>query len=286
MHIFKLLRVFLAAFLPLVALPLFAQDDEFNPDNPADPNQSYVLTITVDPEGAAFTVGAGRYVAGSPVTVSASARNTSTTTYKFVCWKLNGQSVSTDNTYTFTMPSSNVSLVAHFEEAEPEDFNPSNPSDPNGGINRHYLYLKTNQEGHCSFNIASGLRYYADATIELKAIYNSANYKFLGWYKNGTLFNESDTFKFIMPEEDITLTANLEEIVFNPANPEDPNSVVLQMGDVDGDGTINTTDAVVVINYYLGHPVSNFHEKQADMNGDGYINTADAVAIINKYLNK
>lgn len=57
------------------------------------------------------------------------------------------------------------------------------------------------------------------------------------------------------------------------------------LGDVNGDGIINTTDAIMVINYYLGK-TNSIDERKADVNGDGIVNTTDAIAIINRYLNK
>lgn len=57
-------------------------------------------------------------------------------------------------------------------------------------------------------------------------------------------------------------------------------------GDANGDGVINATDAVAVINRYLGQPLSGkFDGKAADINGDEVFNASDAVAIINAYLN-
>lgn len=57
------------------------------------------------------------------------------------------------------------------------------------------------------------------------------------------------------------------------------------LGDANSDGVVNTTDAVLVINYYLGK-TTEIDKKAADINLDGTINTTDAVGIINKYLNK
>lgn len=57
------------------------------------------------------------------------------------------------------------------------------------------------------------------------------------------------------------------------------------LGDANSDGVVNTTDAVLVINYYLGK-TTEIDKKAADINLDGVINTTDAVGIINKYLNK
>ena len=57
------------------------------------------------------------------------------------------------------------------------------------------------------------------------------------------------------------------------------------LGDANSDGVVNTTDAVLVINYYLGK-TTEIDKKAADISLDGVINTTDAVGIINKYLNK
>ena len=59
-----------------------------------------------------------------------------------------------------------------------------------------------------------------------------------------------------------------------------------QKGDVDGDGFIDLADAVLVINHYVGKPVTNFIENAADVDGDHVIDLADAVLIINYYVGK
>jgi len=57
-------------------------------------------------------------------------------------------------------------------------------------------------------------------------------------------------------------------------------------GDVDGDGVIDLADAVLIINYYVGKPVSKFVEKAADVDGDGEVDVADAVRIVNYVVGK
>jgi uncharacterized repeat protein (TIGR02543 family) len=47
--------------------------------------------------------------------VDAPALATAKTGHTFVNWTQNGKVVSTSNSYTFTMPSANVTLVAHFK---------------------------------------------------------------------------------------------------------------------------------------------------------------------------
>lgn len=57
------------------------------------------------------------------------------------------------------------------------------------------------------------------------------------------------------------------------------------LGDVNKDKVVNTTDAVSIINYYLGKDKSA-DPIMVDVNGDGDVNTTDAVKVINIYLNK
>ena len=58
------------------------------------------------------------------------------------------------------------------------------------------------------------------------------------------------------------------------------------LGDVNGDGNIDTQDAIQVIRHYLGKEPDNFNVQAADVNGDGNIDTQDAIKIIRKYLGK
>lgn len=60
-----------------------------------------------------------------------------------------------------------------------------------------------------------------------------------------------------------------------------------QKGDVNSDGKVDTQDAILVIQHYLGAEIpSCFIENVADMNEDGNIDTQDAILIIEKYLNQ
>ena len=57
-------------------------------------------------------------------------------------------------------------------------------------------------------------------------------------------------------------------------------------GDVDGDGIVDLADAVLIINYYVGKPVTKFIEKAAYVDNDDVIDLADAVLIINYYVGR
>ena len=56
------------------------------------------------------------------------------------------------------------------------------------------------------------------------------------------------------------------------------------MGDVNSDGEVDLSDAIMVTYYSLHEEPSNFKESVADMNGDGQIDLSDAIIIIYKSL--
>ena len=59
---------------------------------------------------------------------------------------------------------------------------------------------------------------------------------------------------------------------------------IILAGDVNGDGEVDLSDAIMVTYYSLHEVPSNFNEAAADMNGDGEIDLSDAIIIIYKSL--
>ena len=51
-------------------------------------------------------------------------------------------------------------------------------------------------------------------------------------------------------------------------------------GDANGDGEINVSDIVEIVNYIMGKPSAKFVEAAADMNGDGEVNVTDIVKVV------
>ena len=56
------------------------------------------------------------------------------------------------------------------------------------------------------------------------------------------------------------------------------------LGDVNGDGKIDISDVVCMINHILGNDNTNFVIENADMNGDGDINISDVTVLVNIIL--
>ena len=86
------------------------------------PAEEFDITLSVTPEGSGAVSGGGRFEAGTSVSVKAET----VPGYRFLYWEENGQSVSEDMVYTFTV-TGNRELVAVFEE-EGQSSDPSGES--------------------------------------------------------------------------------------------------------------------------------------------------------------
>ena len=254
-----------------------AQDD-YNPANPPEPMTRYAVTVSCEPAEAGYTSGSGKYTQGATVNVSTSAKSN----YEFQYWMQDGVRIDKGTSFKYTMGSEKTSFVAVYA------YNPPNPQEPTMP-NTYRLYLETNEEGSCTFNLTSGQKQKGGQKVTVRAQNITPGFVFQGWYEGETQVSTSASFSYTMPTKDVTLTAHL---VYNPSSPGDPtgsqSSVdqTLIVGDVDGDGVVDLADAVLVINHYVGKPVTTFIEKAADVDGDGVVDLADAVLIINYYVGK
>ena len=74
--------------------------------------QKYTVTVEASPAEGGEVSGGGEAVEGAQVTVSANAN----TGYRFVNWTKGSDEVSTDASFSYTVPAENVTLIANFEE--------------------------------------------------------------------------------------------------------------------------------------------------------------------------
>ena len=99
---------------------------EFDPTNPGDPasaENSYKLTLTSQPENAAYfnLPRISKHSAGSTTTICAYDNRNG---FTFREWQIDGTKISSQREFQFTMPEKNVTLTAVYE------FNPTNPGNP------------------------------------------------------------------------------------------------------------------------------------------------------------
>lgn len=215
--------------------------DEYNPTNPAEPQVIDFCKIIVeaDPAEGAYVSGGGKYKMGgstSRVQITTSARNTDDWTYTFKYWTLNGEKVSENRSFYYTLQKGNQHFVAHYEKTE-VIYDPTNPAEPSGAtVKRKYrLYLEPTLEGACSFNIASGEKQTEGSSLYLR-VYPNAYYRFEGWRVDGEIISTSTSFYYTMPSHEARIEAVLLEIPYDPTNPTEPPSGGGEGVDTGGDG--------------------------------------------------
>lgn len=177
--------------------------------------QNYTITVSANPTNGGTVTGGGTYQQGQSCTVTATAN----TGYTFSNWTENGNVVSTQANYTFTV-NGNRTLVANFTA---QQFTITATADPaNGG------------------NVTGGGTYNYGASCTLNAT-PAAGYAFVNWTKNGTQVSTNATYTFTVTESAAyvahfqlqTLTVNVNA---NPA----------EGGTVTGGGTFNYGESCTV----------------------------------------
>lgn len=221
-----------------------AQDD-YNPANPPEPMTRYAVTVSCEPAEAGYTSGSGKYTQGATVNVSTSAKSN----YEFQYWMQDGVRIDKGTSFKYTMGSEKTSFVAVYA------YNPPNPQEPTMP-NTYRLYLETNEEGSCTFNLTSGQKQKGGQKVTVKAQNITPGFVFQGWYEGETQVSTSASFSYTMPTKDVTLTAHL---VYNPSSPGDPSGsqssvdqTDVKAGDVNGDGEVNEVDAQLILDVSVG----------------------------------
>lgn len=254
---------------------------EYNPELPAEPGDasklaSYNVKVQLNDAEAGVVSGEGKFKYGKSIAISTSAN----AGYEFVRWLKGEEEYSTAMSFDYTVTDEDVVFTAEYEYVGIPEPIPTS----------HKLFLESSPAGSCTFSMASGTDIGID-DVYCVTVTPGTDQDFLGWYKDGIKVSSNLTYSTYMGTEDVTLVARCK---YNPSDPDEPTSSgapeeddddTSNLGDVNHDGDVNTTDAVLIINKYLGRP-AELDEKAADMNADGDINTTDAVLIINKYLNK
>lgn len=248
---------------------------EYNPELPAEPGEpsklaSYNVKVLLNDAEAGVVSGEGRFKYGKNVAVSTSAN----AGYEFVRWLKGEEEYSTAMSFNYTVTDEDVVFTAEYRYVGIPDPVPTS----------HKLFLESSPAGSCTFSMASGTDIAIDDVYSVTVI-PGTDQDFLGWYKDGIKVSSDLTYSTCMGTEDVTLVARCR---YNPGDPDEPSgtpSDIDSLGDVNHDGEVNMTDAILVMDKYLGKPVE-LDEDFADMNFDGKITMADANAIVNIALGK
>ena len=177
--------------------------------------QTYTITATADPTTGGTVSGGGTFNYGQSCTLTA----TPATGHNFINWTKNGQQVSTNTNYTFTVTES-ATYVAHFQ------------------IQTFMVTLTANPAG--GGVLTGGGTYNYGQNVQIHATPNPG-YDFVNWMENGEVVTTSPNY-FIDVYSNCSFVAN-----FEPQSVEIKLSVdPLEGGVAEGEGTYNYGEAVTV----------------------------------------
>ena len=177
--------------------------------------QNYTISVSANPTNAGTVSGGGTFQQGQTCTVHA----TPATNYTFVRWTENGNQVSTNANYTFTV-NGNRNLVAQFQGQSYYIATTSNPS--NGGTTS-----------------GNGLYHFGE-TCTVTAT-PSTGYEFVNWTDNGSVASTEVAYTFTV-ESGRNLVANFAVQTFQITATVEP----AEGGTAIGGGTYNYGDMVTI----------------------------------------
>lgn len=219
---------------------------QYNPSNPAEPGAPvtyYTLTLQADPSGGgSFNLNVmSSHAEGETFTVQANKASN----FTFVEWTLDGEVVSTNYRYQYTMPAKNVTLIAHYRYTPNSPTEPNEPDIPAKPVYSN-LWLSAQPSGGGSFNISSGSNYEVGTSVRLTAT-AASNFTFVNWTQDGEVVSESRSFNYVMLEgaDANRLVANFTYTPGSPGEPSEPAPKkiyhrVYLMADPVGGGNFNT----------------------------------------------
>jgi hypothetical protein len=181
----------------------FTEISEPDPDPDPDP-ENVTVSLNHSPFASGNLSGGGIYPPGTVITLIAEPNPG----WTFLYWMLDGQVLSTNEEYQYTVPTEDVNILGYFEStgetSEPGFYNVSLISDkPNQGS---VSGAGTFEEGE-------------EVTVTATPTLVSLGARFLFWKKDDEIVSYDAAYTFNMPGEDILLIAHFELSNTTPAAP-------------------------------------------------------------------
>jgi len=207
----KIFSLFLFCLLVQTVWP--QSGEGYDPQNPADPDVYYTLTLEAAPLSSASTsFTRQKFSAGQQVYVSAAPR----LGYEFKQWMEGEQVVSTEEGFYYDMPERNVVLTAYYEWNPTYD--PQNPEDPASDGYSHHVYVYSTPSAGGYFN-TSNFMLTEGQMAEIYA-YPREGFRFESWSCNGEVISSDNPLSIRMGTADISYVA---KFIYNPVSPDEPS---------------------------------------------------------------
>lgn len=291
----------------------------FNPTSPGEPPLPelllmHQLTVTAE-EGGTVNTGGSKMKEGSTTTLTATANSG----YVFRGWYRDNELYNANRSFTFTMGTEDVSLVACFT------FNPSGPAEPSMPDTHKYAFYLMNVVTKPGVTVkypiyltsldplkdmAFQLTFPDELQPDLQQVEVSAKAEgyaiaceYLGenvyafTMTGGTMPDgNAPVLVLTVPIPADIATAQNYQVKINQVTVTEADGTqttastrngrisVYKNGDANGDNTVSIIDAVYVVDKILGHPSDDFIEEVANVNDDEGISIIDAVGVVDIIL--
>ncbi len=201
----------------LYQLVIFGQSsygvgDGYDPTSPGDPQtpvSSYTLQTISSPSygGSTSISNITAFKAGQNINIYAYQNSN----YRFVKWMIGDSIVSTESSFSYTMPARNVVLTAVFV------FDPTSPASPDSTARSYQLTVNANPSYGGSFNV-NNTSLKENYSIDIYA-YPNTNYVFKGWKIDGKVVSLSSPYTHLMGKSNFSIEGLFEFVPGNPQNP-------------------------------------------------------------------
>jgi hypothetical protein len=154
-------------------------------------DEYYFVYTEVIPENSGYVWADFEYSVGEDVELYAEAN----WGYNFLCWKIDGIVVSTENPYEFVMPANDVHITAQFVPQGAELYTVTLISDPVGAA-----------------TLSGAGQYTIGQTVNIN-VNDSPGFEFINWTNEASAeVSATPSYSFTMLAENVTLTAHFNDI--------------------------------------------------------------------------
>lgn len=209
-------------------------------------NSYPTLSVSSENDSYGTVSGSGVYMALSTVTITASPN----TGYSFAGWYEGETLVSTEQTYTFSMPFRDLSYVARWVSHYHE-------------LNVSTLYLGS--DGATNYGTATGGGTKISGSYCSVLATPSEGYTFLGWYEGETLISKDDLYYFYMPDRDANYVAHFSKTYKVTFIKNFAGAYAF------GDGEYGYSEEVTIGSTYLKGVSCGYFMKEIRSHADGFI---------------
>ncbi len=245
--------LFITLWCAATLVSLYAQQGSIDPANPGDPQSVYQLSVQVSPQSAgAVNITTTWLEPGKQQYINLTTLKSD---YTFVQWVYGEEVVSTSRSFYFTMPKDNVLLIAQcvYNEPEEQPFDPESPDDPPASEIPAPTHLVTIDVSPLEGGTTNKTSFYmAEGTWQTVLATANEDYVFSGWQVGGEIVMVGNPLNIEMGTTDLSFTAvfTYDPQPFNPANPDDPSSLIttdttIDVFDTICEGTIYKVNSVV-----------------------------------------